>query len=119
MKDPDRDWERLAGKVVATTLEHLPPEIGGPLRNVPVRLEPCGQGEESDLYGLFEGDDHATVAEGHSVHPPVIRIFWKTILGDCGEDTDLFEEEIRITLLHEIGHYFGWDEDDLEERGLG
>ena len=33
-------------------------------------------------------------------------------------DVEVFRDEVRLTYLHELGHYFGWDEDDLTARGL-
>jgi hypothetical protein len=37
----------------------------------------------------------------------------------CRDEGGDFDEEVRVTFLHELGHHFGWDEGDLEERGLG
>ena len=47
-----------------------------------------------------------------------IRLWLGNILDYAGGDPAIFREEIRTTLLHEIGHVLGWDEDDLEARGL-
>lgn len=50
---------------------------------------------------------------------PRIRL-WLANLWDYAEgDGGVFREEVEITLLHEIGHLLGWDEEDVEERGLG
>lgn len=71
-----------------------------------------------DLLGLFVGYDYG--GEGEGVDPAVTRIelylenLWNSVEGDP-ED---FVEEVGITYLHELGHYLGWDEDDLEVRGL-
>ena len=40
------------------------------------------------------------------------------ILDYCGEDLPTFDEEVRITYIHEFGHYLGLDEFELESRGL-
>jgi predicted Zn-dependent protease with MMP-like domain len=36
----------------------------------------------------------------------------------CDADEEGFREEVRVTFLHELGHYIGFNEDDLEQRGL-
>ena len=41
------------------------------------------------------------------------------ILDYCGEDLPTFDEEVRITYIHEFGHYLGLNESELESRGLG
>ena len=67
---------------------------------------------EPDTLGIFD--------EGAQASPtPRIRI-WLENLWDVAEgDMASFRAEVRTTLLHEIGHVLGWDEEDLEERGLG
>jgi predicted Zn-dependent protease with MMP-like domain len=60
--------------------------------------------------------------EGEPQEPedmPRITLFLETLWDEAGEDLDAFADEVRTTYLHELGHYFGWDEEDLEERGLG
>jgi predicted Zn-dependent protease with MMP-like domain len=42
-----------------------------------------------------------------------------TIEEFCVEEGGDFTDEVRVTYLHELGHHLGWDEDDLEGRGLG
>lgn len=45
--------------------------------------------------------------------------FWLENLWDFAEhDEETFRDEVRVTLLHEIGHLLGWDEDDIADRGL-
>jgi predicted Zn-dependent protease with MMP-like domain len=77
-------------------------------------------GEPSDLCGLHSGiplterSPTAPSLEGSS-----ILIFRGPILRLADGDESALEEEIRITLLHEIGHHFGFSEEELEAMGYG
>ena len=105
---------KLAEVEVAATISDLPDPVRKALSEVPVLLEkkPSPQdvaaGIEPDTLGYFDED-------------PVVRIrLWLENIRDYAEEEDLsYADEVRITLLHEIGHVLGWDEDDVEERGLG
>ena len=109
---------RLAGDEVRRALEEIPEPIRHSAREVPIFLEATPtasdvtEGIAEDTLGLFD--------EGPSGLPtPRIRL-WLVNLWDYAEaDPGIFREEVRTTLLHELGHFLGWDEDDLEERGLG
>jgi predicted Zn-dependent protease with MMP-like domain len=73
--------------------------------------------EDEGLYGLYEGPSladrrHDDVAE----LPPRIILFYEPLVDDCGNAEEL-EREIHLTVLHEIGHHFGMDEDRLAELG--
>jgi len=74
-------------------------------------LDPC-------LYGLYVGVPlpDRTTADAPRL-PDNIYIYKRNLERMCS-DLETLREEIRITLLHEIGHYLGFDEDDLAERGL-
>ena len=50
--------------------------------------------------------------------PPQILLFLANIWDYAGGAEPAFREEVRVTYLHELGHYLGWDESDLEVRGL-
>jgi predicted Zn-dependent protease with MMP-like domain len=92
---------------VRRALDALPPELARRLDNVAVVVED-ENAEEPDLYGLFEG--------GGDFMPDKVTIYRLPLEGDFPDPDDL-EDEIRITVLHEIGHYFGLDEDRLGELG--
>jgi predicted Zn-dependent protease with MMP-like domain len=73
-------------------------------------------GIEVDTLGLFTGSEFAD--EGETVLPAQMILFLEN-LWDLGEaDEKVFCEEVRTTFLHELGHFFGLNEDDLTERGL-
>ena len=71
---------------------------------------------DPDLLGLFIGPPLAEPEA--SPLPPQIILFLENLWDFAGEDEEIFREEVRITYLHELGHYLGLDEIDLEERGL-
>lgn len=76
-----------------------------------------GTSHPPTILGLYSG---ATVAENvfaEQFMPASIRIFRKNV-ERIAYDREQLEEELRITILHEIGHHLGWDDADLEERGL-
>jgi predicted Zn-dependent protease with MMP-like domain len=92
---------------VARALERLPAEFQRALTNMAVVVEDRHP-EDPDLYGLFE--------DGGEFFPDKITIFRRPLMEDYADAAEL-EHEIRVTVLHEIGHYFGLDEQQLEELG--
>jgi predicted Zn-dependent protease with MMP-like domain len=122
------DWQilqKLAEDEVRHTLKALPRALRDKARALPVTYEPLpnaalvSDGVEPDTLGLFVGGDHDT--EELDPIPPQIILFleniWLMIEEEGGDERD-FRAEIRTTLLHELGHYLGLDEDDLVDRGL-
>jgi predicted Zn-dependent protease with MMP-like domain len=92
---------------VRRALDSLPPEFARALANVAVVVEDANAAEP-DLYGLFEG--------GGDYMPDKVTIYRLPLEADY-PDVEELEQEIRITVLHELGHYFGLDEDRLGELG--
>ncbi len=74
--------------------------------------------EDPDLFGLYLGvplvDRDSSYA---GALPDKIAIYRRPLEEEFGEDPDVLEEEIRITVLHEVAHHFGIDEHRLEELG--
>jgi predicted Zn-dependent protease with MMP-like domain len=114
----------VASEAVAAAQRELPPEVREAARAVPVILQPkpgadvLAEGFEPDLLGLFSGSPLGTEFSGEAPEPP--RIFLYTVnLWDQAEcDLVAFRAEARLTYLHELGHYLGWDEDQVSARGL-
>jgi predicted Zn-dependent protease with MMP-like domain len=118
--------EEIAG-ILESYLDEMPAELREALSNVPVILEE--RPSESMLYsndppldplllGYFEGTplpEHSVFAA--DVAPARIMIFSENI-SLLAADREKLQEELWITLKHEIGHYFGLDEDELAARGL-
>jgi len=92
---------------VRAALDSLPPELARGLENVAVVVEEQNP-EEPDLYGLFDEPEYL---------PARISIYRRPLLEDYGDDPAELEREIRVTVLHELAHYFGIDEERLDELG--
>lgn len=117
------DRQRLAEAEVNQVLRALPREVASAVSLCAIRL--LGSHRELvpeadphwDYLGWFQG---ATWAEAHDSGqtPPCITLFLETIWEVAEGDVEAFRKEVRLTLLHEIGHYLGWDEGAVESRGL-
>jgi predicted Zn-dependent protease with MMP-like domain len=101
--------------VVRSALDTLPPHLAAALRNVAVVVEEENP-EDPDLYGLFDGIPLTEGGPGAGDLPARIAIYRRPLEADFPDDDEL-RDEIRITVLHELGHYFGLDEDRLSELG--
>ena len=101
--------------VVRAALDELPPAIAAGLRNVAVVVED-ENADDPDLYGLFEGVPLTEGGPAPGDLPNRIAIYRRPLEADF-PDVDELREEIRVTVLHELGHYFGLDEDRLAELG--
>jgi predicted Zn-dependent protease with MMP-like domain len=95
-------------EIVDAALAELPPELASGLRNVAIVIDEQ-RADDPGLYGLWEADEYM---------PDKITIY-RLPLERSFPDKDELREEIRITVLHELAHYFGIDEDRLEELGYG
>ena len=73
---------------------------------------------DPQLLGLFVGRSLLERSVADSGAMPNTLYLFQNNLQRSATTRDELEDEIRITVLHEIGHHLGWDEDDLEERGL-
>jgi predicted Zn-dependent protease with MMP-like domain len=91
---------------VRRALDSLPAEIAGWMENVAVVVEDENP-EDPDIFGLFSEDPYL---------PAQITIY-RLPLEESFPDSVALEEEIRITVLHEVGHYFGMDERQIAELG--
>jgi predicted Zn-dependent protease with MMP-like domain len=91
---------------VRNALDSLPPHLAAALDNVAVVVETENR-EEPDLYGLFDAPEYM---------PAKISIYRRPLEEDFPDPTEL-EEQIRITVLHELAHYFGFEEGRISELG--
>lgn len=91
---------------VRRALDSLPPDIARALENVAIVLEDENRAEP-DLFGLFEEEPYL---------PAKITIYRLPLEESFPEPREL-EHEIRVTVLHELAHYFGIDEERLTELG--
>jgi predicted Zn-dependent protease with MMP-like domain len=104
-------------ELVADALDELPPEIARLMDNVVIFVEDEAPDGE-DLLGLYEGVPltERTSSYAGAVMPDRIFIFRRNILAVCDTDDDV-RDEIEITVVHEIAHHFGIDDDRLHELG--
>lgn len=114
----------LAQSVVAAARRRLPSEVRTAADAVPVCFEPVpnegilAEGWEPDILGLFVGHEHGGELGDGAPLPPQILLFLENIWEFAGGDEEIFRDEVRLTYLHELGHYLGWDEDEVARRGL-
>ena len=101
---------------VERALAALPPELKQAVRNVEISVED-EHPEEPDLFGLYEGVPLPEREDWAGAIPDRIRIF-RVPLVESFPDPPELEAEIRITVLHEVAHYFGIDGDRLDDLGF-
>ena len=103
------------GDHVQAALDELPPNIVDALRNIAVVIEDENP-DDPDLLGLYHGVPLPERGDMAGTLPDKISIY-RIPLEESFPDPNELREEIRITVLHELGHYFGLDEDRIAELG--
>jgi len=106
------------------TLESLPAHLAERVEHVPVVLEARPSVDlirecfDPRALGLFEGQTDYARRAGHTEHRPTrIVLFYANLLAIATDDDEL-AEQVQVTVLHELGHFFGLDEDDVADLGL-
>jgi predicted Zn-dependent protease with MMP-like domain len=115
-----RTDKRTFDRIVREVLRTLPTQFQERISNLAVVVEewPPADGDEhdgdgGDLLGLYQGIPYGERESGYNmVVPDRITIYRQTILAACRSEAEA-REEIRLTVLHEIGHYFGLGDDEL------
>jgi predicted Zn-dependent protease with MMP-like domain len=100
---------------VRAALDELPPEIAMALTNVAVVVEDENP-DDPDLFGLYHGVPLHERGDMAGMPPDKVSIY-RLPLEETFPNADDLQEEIRITVLHELGHYFGLGEDRIAELG--
>ncbi|MBM3881509.1 MAG: metallopeptidase family protein [Verrucomicrobia bacterium] len=121
------DWawlKSIAEAEVRRTLHRLPAALRQRAAPLPVTYERVpnaailADGFEPDLLGLFVGkafdEEHSSTVD----LPAQIILFLDNLWDFADRDEEVYRDEVRTTYLHELGHYLGLDELDLEARGL-
>jgi len=106
-------------ELVSDALDQIPPELAELIDNVVVLVEDEAPQEDPTLLGLYDGTpltERDTAYAG--VVPDRITIYRSPILAICDSDDEVVEE-VRITVVHEVAHHFGIDDDRLHELGYG
>jgi predicted Zn-dependent protease with MMP-like domain len=111
--DPQRFDE-----LVSDALDLIPAQLAAAMDNVVILVEDRHP-DDPELLGLYEG---VALTERDSDYggslPDAITIYREALLEICASDRDVVEE-VAITVIHEIAHHFGIDDDRLEELGWG
>ena len=104
-------------ELVADALDELPPELARLMDNVAIFVEDEAPDGE-DLLGLYEGIPltERTSSYAGAVMPDRISIYRRNILADLRHADDV-RDEVEVTVVHEIAHHFGIDDDRLHELG--
>ncbi len=107
-------------------LETLPADIASRIENVEIVVEDAPTHEQvrgagldpraETLFGLYEGIPLDERGHEYAALPDKISIFYQPIVEACTSVEEI-REEIRTTVLHEIAHFFGIDDEDLDEWG--
>jgi len=125
---PPSIGEEEFGRIVAEAIDALPPQVANYLNNVAIVVDNRPSLEllrASDppltpaCLGMFDGTprpDERT-DDPWTMMPRAVRLFRDNILRQCRDRADVVDV-VSTTLLHEVGHFLGLDEDDLVERGL-
>jgi predicted Zn-dependent protease with MMP-like domain len=123
-----RHWfslAKVAQEEVDAVLATLPEEVRARLQELPITFDPkpntamvAGGIDELGTLGLFTGVPYSRAVEVSQRLPPQLILFLENIYRYARGDAAEYREQIRRTLLHEIGHYLGLDEDEVGWRGL-
>jgi len=106
-------------ELVGEALDEVPDELLRLMDNVVVLVEDEPEGNDPDLLGLYEGYALTTRGWNYSgVLPDRITIYRHPTLRICDTEDDVVEE-IATTVVHEIAHHFGIEEERLHELGWG
>jgi predicted Zn-dependent protease with MMP-like domain len=104
--------------LVDQALDEIPAEIASQVHNVVVLVEDEPPADEPDLLGVYEGVSLTERTADHTGLPDRITVFRRPLLEMCETPEELVRE-VRITVVHEIAHHFGIDDDRLHELGYG
>jgi len=119
--------EKRFQQIVGEVLDTLPDDFRKAMENIAVVVEDwpdentlaqMRMDNKFDLLGLYHGTPlpEREHEDGAMILPDVITLYRRPLERACRTESEL-RREIRITLLHEIGHYFGLDEERLAELG--
>lgn len=111
------EFEELVGEA----LDSIPGQLADLMDNVVILMEDEAPEDDPQLLGLYEGVplvERAVSSIGADLLPDAITIFRLPILRMCATHEDVVNE-VRITVIHEIAHHFGIDDDRLHELGWG
>ena len=109
--------EEAFDALVEEALDAIPDEIAGLIRNVVVLVEEEPPADEPDLLGLYDGVALTERYDGNAGQLPDRIFLYRRPLLDFCRDVEELRDEVRITVVHEVAHHFGIDDDRLHELG--
>lgn len=106
-------------ELVAEALDRIPPQLAALLDNVVILVENEPPPEEAGILGLYVGTPLTERDSNYTFQAPdQVFVFRGPLLRMC-EDVEELTEEIEITVVHEVAHHFGIDDDQLHAWGWG
>lgn len=104
--------------LVDEALDRIPDEIAAAVHNVVILVEDDAPADDPDLLGRYDGVALTERGIDHTGLPDRIEIFRRPLLDMCATPEELVRE-VGITVVHEIAHHFGIDDDRLHDLGYG
>lgn len=118
MRVSPEHFEELVFETAEAVLAELPPDLRAEAETVVLNIEARAD-DDRLLLGLYEG---VPLVERHIdnvlLQPDRITLYHETLQTMARTETEL-RRQIRKTLIHELGHFFGFDEEELRRRGWG
>ena len=105
-------------ELVGEALDTIPPELTGAMDNVVVLVADRNT-DDPELLGLYEGVALTDRTSDYGGVLPDRITLYRLALGDVCSDEDELREEVAVTVVHEIAHHFGIDEETLHRLGWG
>ena len=105
--------------MVERALDDLPDDLARLVENVVVLVEPEAPADDPDLLGLYDGLALTERPANHAGELPDRILLFRGPLLDMADTEAELEEEVRITVVHEVAHHFGLDDARLHELGWG
>ncbi len=106
-------------ELVAQALDEIPDDLAEMMDNVAVLV--ADEGDDPDIWGLYDGvplTERGYYGGGEMVLPDRIYIYRLPICGGCDSEAEVVEQ-VRVTVIHEVAHHFGIEDDRLDELGWG
>jgi predicted Zn-dependent protease with MMP-like domain len=106
-------------ELVGEALDTIPPELTALIDNCVVLVEEEPPADDPDLLGLYDGTPLTERDSSYTlVAPDRITLFRGPLLDMCEDEAEVVDE-VRITVVHEIAHHFGIDDERLHALGYG
>ena len=105
-------------EMINAALDTIPGQFARHMTNLVVLARDFNE-DNPTLLGLFEGVPLPEQHANHTGYLPDAVFIYKEALEAICEDADQLREEVTVTVLHEVGHYFGLEEHELHELGWG